>query len=480
MMPTAANLTPVHRQADRLLIVVLWAMLGFSLALAGIHDTLTWSLVVGLPIVALASGVTFLASGTLSSRMVNAAALMAMCALHIHQGNGREELHFGIFVSLAILLCYRDWRVIMLAAGLTAVHHFSFNYLQELGYGVICLTRPGLAIVFIHAGYVIVETMVLCYIALVLQREALRSAELRASVSMLQAQHGIIDLRTLAPATSSSGRALRDVLHTLQAAIGQVRDTVDTTRGAASEIAEGSALLFEHSRDQTEAFGRAAASIDELGDIIRTNADHAHQANALATQASGIAAVGGRQVAVVVERMGLIDTSSRQIAEITAVIDGIAFQTNILALNAAVEAARAGEQGRGFAVVAAEVRQLAQRSGDAARQIKGLIEESVRQVSAGSKLAQEAGRTMDDIVSSVTNVTGVVGKISVAGEEQAVRVTAISDAIDAMDKSLQHNAQMVRKTATAADSLQQRAHGLAQVVSIFRLDTPDAARLALP
>ena len=479
-MPTQSNLLPVYRHADRLLIIVLWAMLGFSLALTGMHDTMVWSLLVGLPIVAIASGITFLASGTLTSRMVNAAALMAMCALHIHQGNGREELHFGIFVSLAILLCYRDWRVILFAAGLTAVHHFSFNYLQELGYGVICLTKPGLAIVFIHAGYVIVETMVLCYIALVLQSEALRSAELRTSVSMLQAQHGIIDLRALAPVTSSSGRALRDVLHTLQTAIGQVRDTVETTRGAASDIAEGSALLFEHSRGQTEAFGRAAAAIDELGDIIHANADHARQANALATQASGIAAVGGHQVSAVVERMGLIDTSSRQIAEITAVIDGIAFQTNILALNAAVEAARAGEQGRGFAVVAAEVRQLAQRSGAAAREIKGLIEESVRQVSAGSKLAQEAGRTMDDIVQSVTDVTGMVGRISAAGDEQAVRVAAVSDTIGAMDRSLQHNTQMVSKTAAAADSLQQRAHGLAQIVRIFRLDTPDTAQLGLP
>ena len=126
-MPTQPNLLPVYRHADRLLIIVLWAMLGFSLALAGMHDTMKWSLFVGLPIVAIASGVTFLASGTLTSRLVNAGALMAMCALHIHQGNGREELHFGIFVSLAILLCYRDWRVILFAAGLTAVHHFSFN-----------------------------------------------------------------------------------------------------------------------------------------------------------------------------------------------------------------------------------------------------------------------------------------------------------------------------------------------------------------
>lgn len=129
MMTKQIALTPVYRHADRLLIVVLWAMLGFSLALSGMHDTMTWSLVVGLPLVLVASGVTFAASGTRLSRMVNAAALMAMCALHIHQGNGREELHFGIFVSLAILLCYRDWSVILFAAGLTALHHFSFNYL---------------------------------------------------------------------------------------------------------------------------------------------------------------------------------------------------------------------------------------------------------------------------------------------------------------------------------------------------------------
>ena len=220
--------------------------------------------------------------------------------------------------------------------------------------------------------------------------------------------------------------------------------------------------------------------MEELSSTVKQNADNARQANQLAMSASTVAGQGGDVVAEVVTTMKGINDSSKKIADIISVIDGIAFQTNILALNAAVEAARAGEQGRGFAVVAAEVRQLAQRSGAAAREIKGLIEESVRQVSAGSALAQEAGRTMDDIVQSVTDVTGMVGRISAAGDDQAVRVEAVADAIGAMDRSLQHNTQMVSKTAAAADSLQQRAHGLAQIVRIFRLDTPGTAQPGLP
>jgi methyl-accepting chemotaxis protein len=464
------TLTLVYKQADRLLVIILWVMLALSLAISGMHNTMGWALWLGLPVVVLASAVSFKVGGSRISQIVNVSALIVMCALQIHQGHGREELHFGIFVGLAFLLCYRDWRVIVFAAGLVAVHHLGFNYLQELGYGVICLTKPGLAVVLVHAGYVVAETAVLCYLAVMLRREAVQSAELRASVALLRSDSKVIDLRKQATASSESGQALQEVLDHLHAAVARVQGTVQTTRSSANQIAEGSSDLRARTQEQVESIRDAVDAMAELSRIIETNSANAQQANSMSSAASTVAERGGRQAGDVVERMDAIDKSSKKIADIIGVIDGIAFQTNILALNAAVEAARAGEQGRGFAVVASEVRNLAQRSSGAAKEIKALIEQSVAEVSAGSALAREAGATMQEIVSNVAAVSKIIGDISGASVEQANRVSSVSAAISEMNKSTNANASMVDETAGAVGTLQEQAEMLAQVVSVFRLD----------
>jgi methyl-accepting chemotaxis protein len=210
--------------------------------------------------------------------------------------------------------------------------------------------------------------------------------------------------------------------------------------------------------------------MEELTSTVKQNADNARQANQLAVSASSIAVKGGSVVATVVHTMGAINTSSHKIVDIIGVIDGIAFQTNILALNAAVEAARAGEQGRGFAVVAAEVRNLAQRSAAAAKEIKGLIDDSVRKVGEGSQQVAEAGRTMDEIVDSVRRVTDIMAEITAASQEQTQGIDQINQAITQMDQVTQQNAALVEEAAAAAASLQEQAAGLSQVVSIFTLD----------
>ncbi|MET0981273.1 MAG: methyl-accepting chemotaxis protein, partial [Telluria sp.] len=389
------------RQADRLMVMILWAMFAVALALSGLHDTLVWALAVGIPAALVPTLLAWCAGGTRASRMATAVSLIVMCALHIHQGGGRDELHFGLFVALAFLLCYRDWTVIVVAATVTALHHLSFNYLQELGYGVRCLVTPGIGIVLVHAGYVVAETAVLCFLAMQLRREALREAELRATVTALQAAGGSIDLRAQLPAMSDSGRALQDVVRRLQRALASVQSSVHTTSAASHQIAHGNAELSLRTTRQAEAIRATVDSMAELTATVRTNADHARQADALAGSASGVAARGGQVVGQVVERMEAIDASSRRIADIIATIDGIAFQTNILALNAAVEAARAGEQGRGFAVVASEVRNLAQRSAAAAKEIKTLINDSVGKIDSGAALVDQAGNTMGQIVQSV-------------------------------------------------------------------------------
>ena len=468
------------RQADRLMILILWAMLLIALALSGMHDTLGWALAIGIPAALLPSLLVLMAGGSRLTRMTNAVALIVMCALHIHQGGGRDELHFGLFVALAFLLCYRDWTVIVLAAGVTALHHLSFNYLQELGYGVRCLVQPGIGIVLVHAGYVVAETIVLCYLARILQREALQSAELRVSVASLQGSGGTIDLRAQ-PVRSESGRALQDVLQRLQRTLASVQHSVQTTHAASNQIADGNAELALRTGRQAASIQSTVASMAALTETVRLNAGHARRADELAGSASSVAARGGAVVGQVVERMGAIDASARRIADIIALIDGIAFQTNILALNAAVEAARAGEQGRGFAVVAGEVRSLAQRSADAAREIKALIEESVAQVDAGSALAQQAGQTMEEVVASVREVSGIIAEISSASAAQAQGIAAIGAAMAGMDGDTRESAAMVREAAEAAEALKRQADELAGVVAVFHLDNSKAppARLAL-
>jgi methyl-accepting chemotaxis protein len=245
----------------------------------------------------------------------------------------------------------------------------------------------------------------------------------------------------------------------------------------------GNAELSARTEHQAESIQATVQSMAALTEAVRRNAEHARQADGLAGSASQVAVRGGEVVAQVVERMQAIDASSRRIADITAVIDGIAFQTNILALNAAVEAARAGEQGRGFAVVAGEVRNLAQRAAAAAREIKGLIEDSVAQVGAGSALAQQAGQTMDQVVGSVRKVSGIIAEISGASAEQAQGIAAISETIGEMDGDTRENAAMVVEAATAALALKEQADQLARAVNVFRLETgaadePERARLA--
>ncbi|CQI88633.1 methyl-accepting chemotaxis protein [Yersinia rohdei] len=260
----------------------------------------------------------------------------------------------------------------------------------------------------------------------------------------------------------------------LRAMIDDIRVGVSQVSHASGEIAAGNTDLSSRTEQQAAAVEETAASMEQLNATVKQNADNAHHANQLATEASTTAQQGGKLVSDVVRTMNDISGSSKRISEITSVINSIAFQTNILALNAAVEAARAGEQGRGFAVVASEVRNLAQRSAQAAKEIEGLIGESVSQVSAGTLLVQNAGKTMDDIVRSVTHVHDIMAEIASASDEQSRGITQVSQAIAEMDSTTQQNAALVEESAAAADSLAEQAILLAQAVAVFRLSESEA------
>jgi methyl-accepting chemotaxis protein len=272
-------------------------------------------------------------------------------------------------------------------------------------------------------------------------------------------------------------RALGEMNENLRRIVGNVRTASDAIGTASGQIAAGNADLSSRTEEQASSLEETASSMEELTATVKQNADNAKQANQLAASASGVAAKGGQVVGEVVTTMNAISESSKKIADIISVIDGIAFQTNILALNAAVEAARAGEQGRGFAVVASEVRSLAQKSAGAAKEIKSLIEDSVAKVDAGSRLVDSAGKTMEEVVSSVKRVTDIMAEISAASAEQSSGIEQVNTAITQMDQVTQQNAALVEESAAAAESMKEQAKGLIASVSVFKLGNEAAIQV---
>lgn len=265
-------------------------------------------------------------------------------------------------------------------------------------------------------------------------------------------------------------------LHTL---VSDIKSSVEAIKTASQEIAAGNTDLSQRTEEQASSLEETASSLEELTSTVRQNADNARQANQLAQHTSEVAALGGDKAQRVVDTMSAITQSSHRIADITSLIDGIAFQTNILALNAAVEAARAGEQGRGFAVVAGEVRTLAQRSAAAAKEIKDLIKESVEIVDQGSTLVKDTGKTIDEIVTSVKRVTDLIGEISAASEEQSQGIEQVNQAVTQMDDVTQQNAALVEEAAAAAESLEDQADALAKAVSVFKIDLTNKTTLPI-
>ncbi len=273
-------------------------------------------------------------------------------------------------------------------------------------------------------------------------------------------------------------KALRGMNESLARLVGQVRASSGNIATGAGQIATGNEDLSQRTEEQASNLQQTASSMEEITSTVKASADTAREASELAAAASSVAGQGGAAVGEVVQTMQAITESSRRIADITGLIDGIAFQTNILALNAAVEAARAGEQGRGFAVVAGEVRSLAQRSAEAAKEIKALIADSVDKVEAGSQQAGHAGRTMESIVAQVRRVSDLIGQISTATHEQTRGISQVSEAVTQLDQVTQQNAALVEESAAAAESLNQQAAQLVEAVSVFKIDARDGGMAA--
>jgi methyl-accepting chemotaxis protein len=455
---------------DRVMLaaIAVSAITAVVLGMNFVESGLAW--VGSAVLLAIGVGVYLAAVGSLFSRLTLAVVQSALVALHIQLSHGMTEFHFGVFVTLALLLVYLDWRPIVLAALFFAVHHVVFDRLQALGWGMYCLTQADFGRTVLHAVYVVIQTGLELVMAVSLGRTAHEGLELRQLVAAVERSDGIdLSAASNVTVTSDAAQSLQATMQRMEQAVASVRDATGSVEMACAEIATGNNDLSMRTEQQATALQQAAGSMEELNSTVRQNADNARTANDLALSASKVASQGGDVVAEVVETMKGINASSAKIADIITVIDGIAFQTNILALNAAVEAARAGEQGRGFAVVAGEVRSLAQRSAEAAKEIKSLITASVERVEQGSVLVDKAGATMTEVVKSIRRVTEIMGEISAASSEQSQGVSQVGQAVTQMDQATQQNAALVEEVAAAANSLKNQATQLVRVVDVFKV-----------
>jgi methyl-accepting chemotaxis protein len=455
---------------DKLMLTAI-AVLGAATAAYGaVYDGLGLALGLGALVLGASLAVAAASQGRTGSRIGLPALGMVMVALLIHTARGHAEAHFAVFAFLACTMVYRHWVPVVSAAATIAVHHLSFNYFQAWGWGPICFTEPSLLKVIEHAAYVVGESAILIMMAVRARADFAANQQLSDIAERLTAADGSIDFRAIEVARPAPAAAqMIDALRRIETAIATVRASTDSIATASGEIAQGSGDLSQRTEQTASNLQQTASAMEELTGTVRQSGDSAAQANQLASSASTVARRGGDVVQQVVATMQEIHDSSRRISDIIGTIDGIAFQTNILALNAAVEAARAGEQGRGFAVVAGEVRQLAQRSAEAAREIKALIGSSVERVEAGSSLVAQAGSTMTEIVGSVQRVSDIIGEISAASAEQTTGIAQVNGAVAELDSMTQQNAALVEQSAAAAASLKDQAGRLADAVRLFHV-----------
>jgi methyl-accepting chemotaxis protein len=436
-----AVVPPHLAMANQFFIAVLGGLFLFSLCLAPWHGSWTPVFMIGIPSAVLPILLILNAPAARFTRLMVGAATMVFCGLNIHQSHGLDELHFGIFVLLALLVIYQDWRIIAGAAAVIAVHHLLFNYLQQAHYRVWVFKEPDLAMVFVHAAYVVVETIAICYLAAVLNK---KTSE-----------------------TVSSRTDLQEHLNAMRSVIDQAQLGIEGMTDASVELATSSRAIADGSVNQASSLERTAASLEQITATVRQSAEMADAAKRLALSSEQAAEQAGVIVSEAITAMGGINAASAKISDIISTINEIAFQTNLLAVNAAVEAARAGEDGRGFAVVAGEVRSLAQRTSEASREIKLLIQDSMTKLENGTRLVDRSGQSLAVIEKAVKNMGQMVAQIAVASAEQTAGVEQVNTAMAQIDRVTQTNSAQTEKLAETSQSLSRQSAGLMGLVKEF-------------
>ncbi len=432
-----------------------------------------------MPVAGAAAGLAVVAlllwPGRPIARMALATALAALVELQIWLSGGGLAQHFNIFVSLSLLMAYRDWRPIAFMGSLFVGHHLLADcFLQP----VMCLATPDAGPVLTHGAFIGAHALLSGCAAWVLERESRAARELEILINAM-GRDGPIRLNLAVMRTESPlAQRLQHVQARMAEAMRAVQASSRQVEVAAHEVAAGSGELMARTEAAASGLRDSAMCLEQIGIIVQHSTEASTEAKAMSGTAAGMADQGDRLISDVVETMKAIESSSHRINDIIGVIDGIAFQTNILALNAAVEAARAGEQGRGFAVVASEVRSLAQRSAAAAKEIKSLIGVSTDTVESGTQLVSGAGQTMNQLVASVRRVGELFESVSADTSEQMQGLKTVSDSISELSGTTQQNVAVAERASAAAADLREQSARLAEVLASFNLGDVDVTAAA--
>jgi len=398
--------------------------------------------------------------------------LTSFVALHVQLAGGSTEYHFGVFVALAFLLAYRHWLPLLVGGAAVAVHHALFDRLQALGFPVFCLEAPDFYAVMLHASYVVVEVAFGVFVATRMRQDALLSAELGYITRALSAGTGRVSFGAVGrTAYTKDAAQLLKALGIVRDATVIARDSAALVNESSTEIASGSSELSTRTTQTAANLQRTASAVGQLTATVSLTTDAVKRASQLAETAAQRAIEGEGAAEDLTRRMQLLAESSRRVADITGVIDSIAFQTNILALNAAVEAARAGDHGRGFAVVATEVRQLAQRSAGAAGEIRKLLNESSEQVESGVAATGNARDALDLILVEVRGMHELLAEVAKAASDQHSGIVDANESLSTLGQVTQQNATLVEESCAAALTLKGQASHLSQAMAAFDLES---------
>ncbi|BBL25388.1 MULTISPECIES: methyl-accepting chemotaxis protein [Comamonas] len=457
----------VGRQADLLLLLLTLVSAAVAVVIGAVMSTAVLPAVAGGAVAALALASYALARGSQWTRFVLPLLLSATVALHIQVSLGMIEFHFGVFVTLALVMVYRDWRVVLACAAFFAVHHVLFDRLQAWGLGMYCLTEASFPRVLLHAAYVVLQTGVEIFIVYRMNQAFSQGRELNALVQQVdQPQAMVLDVAA-APVVTAVAQRLQQMFMRVHDTVDSVKQTAAALQSASARIAAGSQELSARTEQARHSVEETATAAHEIRQTVGSTAQIAQHAHGLVGQAAQDARQGGSMVDQLVQNMQTVQRGSDEIASIVGVVDSLAFQTNLLALNAAVEAARAGEQGRGFAVVAEEVRRLALRSGEAAKDIRRQIDRSVQAVAQGAALSGQVQSVMQGFESRIGEVAERMQDIAQAAVQQHEGIAQISDAIGQLEQATAQNAELAEQSLATAQMLQAHTQQMEQRAALF-------------